>query len=145
MFSWLYLHIFFANCSCANKIGDRNGAQSLWTWYQSVVLNDISRDFGPMIAFGAKFQIVVTGQWGRKMSAPINRMRQIPFFPTPRFINSNNLYLNDVVLFPPFGTLKCVLVRCNLTFGFWTLQYLWLITASCETYKRRAARSRSVN
>ena len=49
------------------------------------------------------------------MSAPINHMRQIPLFPTPRFINSNNLYLTNEVLFPPFGTLKCVLVRCNLT------------------------------
>ena len=68
---------------------------------------------------------------------PHATMRQIHFFPTPRFINSNNLYLNNVVLFPPFGTLKCVLVRCNLTIiiGSWTLQYLWLITAFCENIK----------
>ena len=34
-------------------------AQYLWTWRQSVVPNDIPRDFGPVIAFGAKFQIPV--------------------------------------------------------------------------------------
>ena len=35
-------------------------AQSLCTRCQSVLLNDIPRDFGPVTAFGAKFQIPVT-------------------------------------------------------------------------------------
>ena len=52
------------------------------------------------------------------MSAPISHMRQIPFFPTPRFIKSDNLYLNNVVLFPPFGTLKCVLIQYSLTIAY---------------------------
>ena len=31
----------------------------LWTWSQSVVPNDVPRDFGPVIAFGTKLQIPV--------------------------------------------------------------------------------------
>ena len=50
-------------------IKTRNRAQYLWTWCQSVVPNDVPRDFGPVIAFGAKFQIPVARQWGREMSA----------------------------------------------------------------------------
>ena len=37
---------------------------------QSVVPNDAPRDFGPEVAFGAKFQIPVARQGGREMSAP---------------------------------------------------------------------------
>ena len=44
--------------------------QHLWTRCQSVVPNDVPRDFGPVIAFGAKVQIPVTRQGGREMSAP---------------------------------------------------------------------------
>ena len=36
--------------------------QYLWTWCQSVVPNDVPRDFGPVIAFGAKVQIPVARQ-----------------------------------------------------------------------------------
>ena len=36
----------------------------------SVVPNDSLRDFGPEVAFGAKFQIPVARQGGREMSAP---------------------------------------------------------------------------
>ena len=36
--------------------------QYLWTWRQSVVPNDAPRDFGPEVAFGAKFQIPVARQ-----------------------------------------------------------------------------------
>ena len=50
------------------KSGKR--AQYLWTWRQSVVPNDVPRDFGPVIAFGAKVQIPVARQGGREMSAP---------------------------------------------------------------------------
>ena len=45
-------------------------AQYLWTLCQSVVPNDVPRDFGPVIAFGAKVQIPVARQGGREMSAP---------------------------------------------------------------------------
>ena len=48
----------------------RNCAQYLWVWRQSVVPNDAPRDFGPQVAFGAKFQIPVARQAGREMSAP---------------------------------------------------------------------------
>ena len=64
-------------CACANNypehaisIKARNRAQYLWTRCQSVVPNDVPRDFGPVIAFGAKFQIPVARQGGREMSAP---------------------------------------------------------------------------
>ena len=43
-------------------IKGRNGAQYLCTWRQSVVPNDAPRDFGPQVAFGAKFQIPVAMQ-----------------------------------------------------------------------------------
>ena len=36
----------------------------------SVVPNDAPRDFGPEVAFGAKFQIPVARQGGREMPAP---------------------------------------------------------------------------
>ena len=64
-------------CACAKKYSEhaisiktRNRAQYLWTRCQSVVPNDVPRDFGPVIAFGAKFQIPVARQGGREMSAP---------------------------------------------------------------------------
>ena len=52
------------------SIKTRKWAQYLWTWRQSVVPNDAPRDFGPEVAFGAKFQIPVARQGGREMSAP---------------------------------------------------------------------------
>ena len=55
------------SCACANKIPKQ---QYLWTWCQSVVPKDAPRDFGPEVAFGAKFQIPVARQGGREMSAP---------------------------------------------------------------------------
>ena len=58
---------FLGSCACANKIPKQ---QYLWTWCQSVVPNDAPRDFGPEVAFGAKFQIPVARQGGREMSAP---------------------------------------------------------------------------
>ena len=64
-------------CACANNYPEhaisimaRNRAQYLWTRCQSVVPNDVPRDFGPVIAFGAKFQIPVVRQGGREVSAP---------------------------------------------------------------------------
>ena len=33
-----------------------------WTWRQSVVPNDVPRDFGPVIAFGAKVHIPLARQ-----------------------------------------------------------------------------------
>ena len=57
----------WGSCACANKIPKQ---QYLWTWCQSVVPNDAPRDFGPEVAFGAKFQIPVARQGGREMSAP---------------------------------------------------------------------------
>ena len=47
---------FSDSCACANKIPKQ---QYLWTWRQSVVPNDAPRDFGPEVAFGAKFQIPI--------------------------------------------------------------------------------------
>ena len=47
------------NCACVNKMAIK---QYLWTWRQSVVPNDAPRDFGPEVAFGAKFQIPVARQ-----------------------------------------------------------------------------------
>ena len=41
-----------------------------WTWRQSVVPNDAPRDFGPEVAFGAKFQIPVARQKGTEMLDP---------------------------------------------------------------------------
>ena len=58
---------FKGSCACANKTTVQ---QYLWTWCQSVVPNDAPRDFGPEVAFGAKFQIPVARQGGREMSAP---------------------------------------------------------------------------
>ena len=58
---------FKGSCACANKILKQ---QYLWTWCQSVVPNDAPRDFGPEVAFGAKFQIPVARQGGREMSTP---------------------------------------------------------------------------
>ena len=58
---------FQGSCACANKTPKQ---QYLWTWCQSVVPNDAPRDFGPEVAFGAKFQIPVARQGGREMSAP---------------------------------------------------------------------------
>ena len=57
----------WGSCACANKIPKQ---QYLWTWCQSVVPNDAPRDFGPEVAFGAKFQMPVARQGGREMSAP---------------------------------------------------------------------------
>ena len=59
--------LVLGRCACAHKILKQ---QYLWTWCQSVVPNDAPRDFGPEVAFGAKFQIPVARQGGREMSAP---------------------------------------------------------------------------
>ena len=60
--------------------------QYLWTWCQSVVPNDAPRDFGPEVAFGAKFQIPVARQGGREMSAPRPYVTQ-PFRPLSSISN----------------------------------------------------------
>ena len=72
--------------------------------------NDISRDFGLVTTFEAKNQKSVARQCGKEMSA----QRQIPFLHLARFIIRHNLELNNAVssLFSPFGTFKCILVRC---------------------------------
>ena len=74
VFSRPFVDIFSTNMgktsvqgACASKIPKQ---QYLWTWCQSVVPNDAPRDFGPEVAFGAKFQIPVARQGGREMSAP---------------------------------------------------------------------------
>ena len=64
-------------------------AQYLWTWRQSVVPNDAPRDFGPEVAFGAKFQIPVARQGGREMSAPRPYVTD-PFHPLGSICNNES-------------------------------------------------------
>lgn len=51
----------------------------------------------------------------REKCRPVDRMRQTPFIHLAQFIISTNFYIYVTVsqLFPPFGTLKCVLIRCR--------------------------------
>ena len=72
------------------SIKTRKWAQYLWTWRQSVVPNDAPRDFGPEVAFGAKFQIPVARQWGREMSAP-RPFETDPFHPLGSICNIKQL------------------------------------------------------
>ena len=84
----------------------------------------------------AKFQIPVTRQWGREMSAPRPCVTD-PF----HSLNNSNFYICVTVLyrFPSFGTFKCVLVRANLSIAHALLYQhsfqgseqsvkLWLVT-----------------
>ena len=73
-------------------IKTRNWAQYLWTWRQSAVPNDAPRDFGPEVAFGAKFQITVARQGGREMSA-LDHVWQIPFVHSDRLVIISNYYI----------------------------------------------------
>ena len=74
-------------------------AQYLWTWCQSVVPNDVPRDFGPEVAFGAKVQIPVARQGGREMSAPRPYVTD-PFHPLGSIRNNKSfLYIYQNVLF----------------------------------------------
>ena len=84
--------------------------QYLWTLCQSVVPNDAPRDFGPEVAFGAKFQIPVARQGGREVSAPR------PYVTDPfRLLSSVTIYIAIPIytrafkFFPACGTFKCVL------------------------------------
>ena len=75
------------------SIKTRKWAQYVWTWRQSVVPNDAPRDFGPEVAFGAKFQIPVARQGGREMSAP-RPYETDPFHPLGSTLNKNHfLYI----------------------------------------------------
>ena len=60
-----------------------------------------------------RFRYLSPGSEGEKCR-PLDHMRQIPFIHSARFISSSTFYIYKTVfqLFPPFGTLKCVLVRC---------------------------------
>ena len=74
-------------------------AQYLWTWCQSVVPNDVPRDFGPEVAFGTKVQIPVARQGGREMSAPRPYVTD-PFHPLGSIrSNKSFLYIYQNVLF----------------------------------------------
>ena len=81
-------------CICIRGV---KWAQYLWTWRQSVVPNDGPRDFGPEVAFGAKFQVPVARQGGREMSAPRPCVTD-PFHPLGSIcINKSFLYIYQSV------------------------------------------------
>ena len=70
-FAFVYAEIKWSeNWITKITIKRKNRAQYLWTSRQSVVPDDAPRDFGPEVAFGAKFQIPIARQGGREMSAP---------------------------------------------------------------------------
>ena len=97
----------------------RNCTQYLWTWRQSVVPNDAPRDFGPEVAFGAKFQISVARQWGREMSAP-RPYETDPFhslgsvFHMKQYIYNISIYLRLYEFLLPCGTHKWVYMTLRM-------------------------------
>ena len=97
-------------CACANKMPKQ---QYLWTWCQSVVPNDAPRDFGPEVAFGAKFQIPFARQGGRVMSAPRPYVTE-PFRPLSsiNIIGSNSNIYNSILVISSMWSLKSVLRWC---------------------------------
>ena len=101
-------------------------AQYLWTWRQIVVPNNVPRDFGPEVAFGTKFQIPVTRQWGREMSAP-RPYETDPFHPLSSILC---IYQSTSVI-----SSKWYVQVCLGTVGIWqphmyfakTLSYYYLL------------------
>ena len=93
-------------------------AQYLWTWRQSVVPNDVPRDFGPVIAFGAKFHIPVARHWGREMSARRPFVTN-PFHPLGSACN-NKSFLYTCQNVPVISSTWCVKV-CLYMGGIWQL------------------------
>ena len=63
-----------------------------------------------------RFRYLSPGREGEKCR-PLDHVRQIPFIHSARIICSGNFYIYRTVfkIFPPFGTIKCVLIHC--TFG----------------------------
>ena len=97
------------------------GERYLWTCCQSAVPWRCSPRFRP----GGRFQpervslsdnlASRTGREGEKCR-PLDHVWQIPFIHSARFLDSCNFYIYRSVfyLFPPFGTIKCVLIRYRL-------------------------------
>ena len=61
------------------------------------------------------FRYLSPGREGEKCR-PLDHVWQIPFVHSARFLDSCNFYIYRSVfyLFPPFGTIKCVLIRYRL-------------------------------
>jgi len=97
-------------------------AQYLWTWRQSVVPNDVPRDFGPVTAFGTKVQITVTRQGRREISAPRPYVTDPfhPLLPSAHVLCENTEFRVDNDYSSYFVSFRLQVLMSSYCALFWT-------------------------